>query len=147
MRKQTKYKALEPKVNLSSRYDQISDLESYASQLNDEEKDWLNRFSHEYICANLSHGGEVLHNTEELRRDCYSKNNTRNRDIHSRENARCQLDSVDRMLEYWTSREKLNAALKDSIFDRIKKRKSDLIRELKEYEERELRGEIDIWQF
>jgi hypothetical protein len=47
----------------------------------DEEKDWLNRFYGEYNNAAVNHDDydEQLHNTEELVKDCYDRNNQRNR--------------------------------------------------------------------
>lgn len=47
--------------------------------LTEEEKDWLNKFYGEYVCASVPKGEKNLHNTDELRKDCYAKNNARNR--------------------------------------------------------------------
>jgi len=48
-------------MNLKSRYEEIEDVASYANTLSEDDKDWLNRFSQEYICGNFTHGGEQLH--------------------------------------------------------------------------------------
>ena len=110
-------------MNLKSRYNEIKDLSSYKDKLNEEELDWLDRFSHEYVCGNFNHGGEVLHDTPELRKACYGNNNRRNRDITSQEEAKNSMKSTDAMADHWHSREVLNEALKTNIFDNIKKRK------------------------
>lgn len=46
-----------------------------------EDKDWLNRFYGEFNNAAVNHDdySEQLHNTEELVKDCYDRNNARNR--------------------------------------------------------------------
>ena len=107
-------------------------MNSYVDQLTDEEKDWLDRFSHEYVCGNFNHSGEILHNTDELRKDCYARNNRRNRDIHTQESAKGMLNSVEQMYDHWSTRERLNEALKDSVFNRIKRSKKDILQDIKE---------------
>lgn len=49
--------------------------------LNEEEKEWLNKFYGEYVNASVNHDDydSQLHDSEELVRDCYSRNNARNR--------------------------------------------------------------------
>lgn len=49
--------------------------------LNEEELDWLNKFYGEYVNASVNQKSheDQLHNTEELVKDCYNKNNARNR--------------------------------------------------------------------
>lgn len=78
-RGKNKYAALDPKLNLKTRQDLI-DFD-YLDKLSDKEKEWLNTFSEEYNNANFNHGKKVLHKTKLLKKDCYSKNNARNRCI------------------------------------------------------------------
>jgi hypothetical protein len=49
--------------------------------LTEEEKDWLNNFYGEYYNASVNHRSyeEQLHDNEELVKDCYDRNNSRNR--------------------------------------------------------------------
>lgn len=54
----------------------------YIDKLNDEEKAWLSKFMWEYLGANLS-GKDLLHTTDEQKKDCYSRNNSRQRDLYN----------------------------------------------------------------
>lgn len=76
-RSKQKYPALKPEFNLKSRYNLID--YDYLHKLNDKEKEWLNRFTEEYVNADMNHGGKRLHKTKKLRKDCYDRNNARNR--------------------------------------------------------------------
>lgn len=53
----------------------------YIDKLNESEKDWLNRFNEETVCANFQHRGELLDKSDEYRKECFNHNNRRNRDI------------------------------------------------------------------
>ena len=59
----------------------------YVDKLTDKEKQWLNTFTEEYTNANFNHGKKVLHKTKTQKKDCYDRNNARNRDILTREKA------------------------------------------------------------
>lgn len=98
-RSSTKYPALKAKLNLKSRYEEIEDLESYADQLNDEEKAWLNAFSQEEICANFNHKGPKLNDSSDpkVRSRIYNRNNERNRCIHTREKSQGALNYLEDM--------------------------------------------------
>lgn len=78
-RSKQKYPALKPQYNLKIRYELFD--QDYIHKLNDEEKEWLNRFNEEYNNANFNHRGNVLHDNPELKKSCYDRNNSRNRDI------------------------------------------------------------------
>lgn len=93
--KNTKYKALEPEINLKSRYEEIEDIASYAKDLPEEAKDWLNRFTQEYVCANFKHKGEKIHTTEKLRKSCFNRNNARNRDVYTQQKAQNSLNYIE----------------------------------------------------
>jgi hypothetical protein len=79
-RSRVKYSALDPTVNLKTRYELIADYD-YLDKLNDQEKAWLNKFTKEYVNADLDtkKAGKNLHRTKSLRKDCYDRNNARNR--------------------------------------------------------------------
>jgi hypothetical protein len=81
--------ALKPELNLKTRYEEISDMNSYMNKLNAKEKAWLNKFSSEYVNASLDteNPKNNLHNTKELMKSCTDRNNSRNRCILSRANA------------------------------------------------------------
>ena len=86
-RNREKYPALKPEFNLKIRSELID--YDYLDKLNDREKEWLNKFTEEYINANLNRKNirKNLHNTKKLKRDCDKRNNDRNADILSREKA------------------------------------------------------------
>jgi hypothetical protein len=86
---------LRPELNLKSRYEEIEDLASYADTLPDDAKEWLNQFSSEYINASFSSKKEPLHNTPELKKSCYDRNNARNRCQMTRKKASGEIMSVE----------------------------------------------------
>ncbi len=80
-RGRTKYPALDPGLNLKTRTDLID--YDYVDKLSPEEKKWLNKFTEEYVNASVDPKKlkKNLHNTEKLKKDCYDRNNARNRCI------------------------------------------------------------------
>ena len=97
-RSRTKYPALKPELNLKTRYELID--YDYVDKLSEEEKAWLNKFTEEYVNASLNTEDldKNLHNTEELKKDCYRRNNARNRDILTKAKASGNHISTDEML-------------------------------------------------
>lgn len=81
LRSRTKNPALKPNLNLKTRYEEIMDILTYANDLPEKEKKWMNSFVEEYVNANFNHSGKKLHTTKALKKACYDKNNSRNRDI------------------------------------------------------------------
>lgn len=52
----------------------------YLDKLTEKEKAWLNKFTHEYTNAGkLNKKHKPLHKTPEQKKDCYDRNNARNR--------------------------------------------------------------------
>jgi len=84
-RARSKFPALRPELNLRSRYESID--YDYIDQLSEKDKEWLNTFTEEYTNANFNHGKSTLHKTKKLKKDCYNRNNSRNRDILTRAKA------------------------------------------------------------
>lgn len=95
-RDKRKYAALDPLFNLKIRQHLID--YDYVDKLTDEEKDWLNRFTEEYAGANMNHKGKKIHKTKKLVKDCYDRNNARNRDILSREVAAGSIAYIEDIL-------------------------------------------------
>ena len=81
-RSSRKYPGLATETTLPIRTD-ILDYD-YIDKLSDKEKEWLNRFSEEWIHANLNHSGKKFHKKREDRKIINDRNNARNRDIYSR---------------------------------------------------------------
>lgn len=97
-RARTKYPALKPELNLKTRYELID--YDYVDKLTEDEKEWLNKFTEEYINASLDSVDleKNFHNTEDLKKDCYRRNNARNRDILTRAKASNNYVSTDEMV-------------------------------------------------
>lgn len=78
-----KYPALNPRLNAKTRFE-VLDMD-YLKKLSDEELEFMNRFMAEYVSGafkkdeNGEYSSENLHKTQEERRECYTRNNTRNR--------------------------------------------------------------------
>lgn len=87
-RSKIKYSALDPSVNLKTRYELIADYD-YLNKLSEKEKAWLNKFTKEYVNADLDtkRKSKNLHKTDRLRKDCYDRNNARNRCVLTRAKA------------------------------------------------------------
>ena len=118
-RKKSKYPNLNPKLNLSSRKEEVEDVASYVDQLNDEEKTWLNKFMGEYVGASLDFKNleNNLHNTQELKKSCTDRNNARNRCIHSRAKTSGMLKSTEDL-----QNKELNTLIPENSFE-VKKEK------------------------
>lgn len=56
--------------------------QDYIDKLSDKDKAWLSKFNDEYLGANLKDGGNKFHKTKRLKKDCFDRNNARNRDIY-----------------------------------------------------------------
>ena len=100
-RKSEKYPALKPQLNLRTRFE-IIDYD-YLDQLSNKEKEWLNKFSEEYINASFKDKKDRIHNPNKkiikeikpdgteikitYEKDSYDRNNARNRDVLTRSKA------------------------------------------------------------
>jgi hypothetical protein len=78
-----KYPALNPRLNAKTRFE-VLDMD-YLKKLDDAQLQYLNRFMAEYVSGafkkdeNGEYSEENMHKTVEERRDCYTRNNVRNR--------------------------------------------------------------------
>lgn len=92
-RSKRKYPALEKGYNLKTRSNLID--YDYLDQLSEKDKKWLNAFTSEFINADMNHNGPKLHKTKKQRKDCFDRNNARNRDILTRAQAMGASDYLD----------------------------------------------------
>lgn len=105
-RQKTKYSAVDPQLNLKSRYEEIMDIQEYFNTLSDKDKKWMNKFTEEYVNANLKGKTlkENLHDTKKLKKSCYDRNNSRNRDAYTKSKMTTSLyyieDLKDKELSY-----------------------------------------------
>jgi hypothetical protein len=83
-RSSQKYPTLNPGYNLKSRAENLEC--DYVDSLSEKEKEWLNKFNEEYVNGTLDRTNKSnnLHKTKALVKDCYDRNNARNRDILTR---------------------------------------------------------------
>lgn len=90
---------LDPKFNLKTRTDLLD--QDYLHKLSPEELDWLNKFNKEYVSASLNTESprKNLHRNKKLRKDCYDRNNARNRDILTRAKASNRLIDYEKLIE------------------------------------------------
>ena len=86
-REREKYPALDVTLNLKSRTEAID--YDYLHKLSEREKKWLNKFTEEYTNAsfNTKQPRKNLHKSKQSRRDCYNRNNARNRDVLTKQKA------------------------------------------------------------
>lgn len=98
-RSSTRYPALEPKVNLKSRGELID--YDYIHKLSSSEKEWLNKFTEEYVNDALDRKdlSNNLHNTQKLKKDCGDRNNSRNRDVLTKQKAMGLLNYLEEIKE------------------------------------------------
>lgn len=80
-RNRKKYPAIDPTLNLKTRYEEIMDVASYFHTLPEDAKEFMHAFVEESINAKFNHKGETIYTDPEDRRKIYNKNNARNRDV------------------------------------------------------------------
>ncbi len=57
----------------------------YWHKLSESERAWLEKFNAEYVCGKIKKGDpKALHVSVHLRRSCYGRNNSANRDVFQR---------------------------------------------------------------
>ena len=98
-------------MNLRSRYELIE--VDYLHKLNDKELKWLNAFNEEEINANMKHKGPKLNRSKKAQRECYNRNNARNRDILTRGKAAADL----KYMEDLSKEERYTKSVEDKLID------------------------------
>lgn len=93
-RAKVKYPGLDKAVNARMRWEYMD--QDYVDKLSPEEKRWLSNFNEEDLSGNFNHVGKKLYKTKKEQRECYARNNSRNRDIYSRAKGSGTLDYVSR---------------------------------------------------
>lgn len=118
-REKTDFPNLNARVNIKRRAELLD--YDYLDKLNDEELAFLDKFNKEYIIASLAENNEDnLHNTPELKKDCYDRNNARNRDILTKEKAKNSLLYLEELISEETKNpeDELIKKLDDDVNDR-----------------------------
>lgn len=101
----------------------------YAHKLSDDDKAWMSQFMEEHLGANLDeerldnkYGNEPFHNTRELRKDCFDRNNARQRDIYGLNKATGTLDSFDKAIEYLEDLSDKDLTFEERFLDKLDKK-------------------------
>jgi hypothetical protein len=122
-----KYPALNPRLNAKTRFE-VLDMD-YLKKLNDAELQFLNQFMAEYVSGAFrkseegGYSSSNLHQTPEERRECYTRNNVRNRCGLTISNATGQTfrcDDMTSFLDHLNSRETsqdTSNLVSDIVFD------------------------------
>jgi hypothetical protein len=93
-RTKTKHPNLKPEFNLKSRTELIE--ADYLHKLSEAELDWLDCFNKEYVNAGFNKDNKKnLHKTKKQKKDCYDRNNARNRDVLTRAKASGKFHYID----------------------------------------------------
>lgn len=116
-RNSTKYAALRPELNLKSRTELID--YDYLHKLSPEELQYLNDFSEEYNNAHIPKKNKI-HKTKKLKKDCYDRNNARNRDVFTRAKAGNQLKYLEELRTNL-----VDDSLENRLIDKIDKDKEN----------------------
>lgn len=80
-RRAEKFPGLKKELHPKSRWEYLD--QDYAKELTDEEKKFLSDFNEEYYGGNFQHSGKKLHKGVKAKRECYTRNNARNRDMYT----------------------------------------------------------------
>jgi len=80
-RSKSRYPAVDPQLNLKTRYEEIEDIASYFKTLPDTAKDFMHSFVEEYVNAKFDHKGKKIYRKKVDKRAIYNRNNARNRDV------------------------------------------------------------------
>lgn len=117
-RSKAKYPALKPELNLKTRHELIADYD-YVKQLSPKEKEWLNKFTKEYVNAeiNTKQPRKNLHRNKALKKDCYDRNNARNRCIYTRSKASWNLKFFEDISE--TTKGLIDTSIEDELIFKL----------------------------
>lgn len=119
----------------------------YLDQLSDEELDWLNKFTEEYLNASFKHDDSDLQSYEKYGKDSNDRNNARNRDLYGalknkdnkfKNNKLVNIDNVAGEVENELSREINPQAMENAYIEYL---------DFKEQEEMMLEYDLAMEQF
>jgi hypothetical protein len=76
-----KYPGFDKGVNSRTRWEYLD--QDYIDKLSPKDKKYLSDFMCEWMSGNFQHDGKKMHKTGQEKRDCYNRNNARNRDVYA----------------------------------------------------------------
>jgi hypothetical protein len=93
----------------------------YVSKLSPKEKAWLNKFTEEYTNASIKKDKKPLHKTKEHTKDCYDRNNARNRCILTRAKASGSTVDYEELKQVIKKEEEIKSvdSLEETTFDAL----------------------------
>ena len=111
-RSKQEFPDLDPKYNLKTRADLLD--QDYLNKLSAKEMAWLNKFNKEYVSGSIDRENlkRNIHKKKKYVKDADDRNNSRNRDILTREKARNNLVEYDNLIE-----EKSHDSYEDYLID------------------------------
>lgn len=107
---------MDPRLNLKSRTELLD--YDYLGKLNESELTWLNKFTEEYVHASLNSKSPKsnLHRNKKMRKDCYNRNNSRNRDVLTRGKVLNKIDGIEKLSSMgYEEEDKVHAAIDAKI--------------------------------
>lgn len=119
-----KYPALNPRLNAKTRFE-VLDMD-YLKKLDDSDLEYMNKFMGEYVSGAFKkedtgeYSSENLHKTQEERRECYTRNNTRNRcglTISNATGRTVRADNINELIDNLNEREETPNKFSDLIMD------------------------------
>lgn len=114
--------ALDPKYTPKVRREFL-DMD-YIDKLNPKEKEWLNKFTEEYLNASFKNKPSDLHKSKKSKRTIYNQNNARNRDMFSIAKANNLLNySEPKIDDYEENNEVVSENIEDLLIDYIDSKK------------------------
>ena len=112
--------------NLFSKVKQEYHDIDYANQLSDKEKAWLSQFMEEYLGANLNEDGhkskynrKPLHKSKRHRKDCFDRNNARQRDIYGLSRAMGTLTDGEKIETYLDAMSDTDVSYEDRLIEEL----------------------------
>lgn len=92
-RRQEQYPGLKPGLHPKARGEYMD--YDYIHKLDHKAKEFLSGFSEEHYGGSFQHKGKILNKKKADRRDCYNRNNARNRDTISRSRTRGWIEPIE----------------------------------------------------
>jgi hypothetical protein len=120
-RSKTPFPGLVREVNVRTKWDYLD--QDYVKKLSDAEKQFLSNFNDEFYGGSFNHPGKQLHRSKKKKRECYDRNNARNRDLFAISRATNQLDRFREHVEpdqTWfpqTAQEKYPGEHEDNVLE------------------------------
>lgn len=112
-----KYPGFDKGVNSRTRWEYLD--QDYIDKLSPKDKKYLSDFMCEWMSGNFQHEGKKLHKTGQEKRDCYNRNNARNRDVYAIKKATGYLAPIEDHAQALESKHISKDSNEDALIDLI----------------------------